>query len=107
VTRPMDPSDADPKPGGDDPKPGDAASQAEPPAAADEALTVPQAAAAEPPPATQPPPAAPREPGRFRSFVGHRVTQLVAVGLAGLLLGGGTAALLDRGGAMITAGTAT
>ena len=36
-----------------------------------------------------PPPAAPRQPGGFRRFVGHRATQLVGVGVLGVLLGGG------------------
>ncbi|MGW3960209.1 hypothetical protein ACWED2_10345 [Amycolatopsis sp. NPDC005003] len=35
-----------------------------------------------------PPPAAPRQPGGFRRFVGHRATQLVAVGVLGMLVGG-------------------
>ena len=33
--------------------------------------------------------AAPRRPGGFRRFVGHRATQLVGVGVLGLLIGGG------------------
>jgi hypothetical protein len=36
-----------------------------------------------------PPQAAPRRPGGFRRFVGHRATQLVGVGVLGLLIGGG------------------
>ncbi|MFD9705848.1 hypothetical protein [Lentzea sp. NPDC059081] len=55
--------------------------------------TAEHAAAAPPPP---PPPAAgvpvtavPAQPGRVRRFAGHRATQLVAVGLLGLVLGGG------------------
>jgi hypothetical protein len=36
-----------------------------------------------------PPQAAPRQPGGFRRFVGHRATQLVGVGVLGLLIGGG------------------
>lgn len=36
-----------------------------------------------------PPQAAPRQQGGFRRFVGHRATQLVAVGVLGLLVGGG------------------
>ncbi|WP_370970015.1 hypothetical protein [Amycolatopsis sp. cg9] len=36
-----------------------------------------------------PPQAAPRQSGGFRRFVGHRATQLVAVGVLGLLVGGG------------------
>ncbi|MDQ7803879.1 hypothetical protein Q5425_09050 [Amycolatopsis sp. A133] len=35
------------------------------------------------------PQAAPRQPGGFRRFVGHRATQLVGVGVLGLLVGGG------------------
>lgn len=34
-------------------------------------------------------PVAPARPGRARRFAGHRATQLVAVGLLGLVLGGG------------------
>ncbi|WP_103355055.1 hypothetical protein [Amycolatopsis sp. CA-128772] len=34
-------------------------------------------------------PPAPRQPGGFRRFVGHRATQLVGVGVLGLLIGGG------------------
>jgi hypothetical protein len=30
-----------------------------------------------------------RQPGGFRRFVGHRATQLVGVGVLGLLIGGG------------------
>jgi hypothetical protein len=36
-----------------------------------------------------PPPAARRQPGGFRRFVGHRATQLVGVGVLGVLIGGG------------------
>ncbi|GAB3138863.1 hypothetical protein GCM10027258_16810 [Amycolatopsis stemonae] len=36
-----------------------------------------------------PPAAAPRQPGGFRRFVGHRATQLVGVGVLGVLIGGG------------------
>ncbi|MEU0878420.1 hypothetical protein ABZ345_07490 [Lentzea sp. NPDC005914] len=50
----------------------------------------PSPAAAPVPPAAAPvPPAAPARPGRARRFAGHRATQLVAVGLLGLVLGGG------------------
>lgn len=38
---------------------------------------------------TPPPANAPRQPGGFRRFAGHRATQLVGVGLLGLLIGGG------------------
>ncbi|HEY2059671.1 MAG TPA: hypothetical protein VGH57_14980 [Amycolatopsis sp.] len=31
----------------------------------------------------------PRQPGGFRRFVSHRATQLVAVGILGLVIGGG------------------
>jgi len=91
----------------------DAAAQAAPPAAGTTAL--PNAAQAadqtavhgqQPPPAPHtpqlsqpgpgqaygawgPPQAASRQPGGFRRFVGHRATQLVAVGVLGLLVGGG------------------
>jgi hypothetical protein len=34
-------------------------------------------------------PAGARQPGGFRRFVGHRATQLVAVGILGLVIGGG------------------
>ncbi|HEY3470836.1 MAG TPA: hypothetical protein VGL47_37270, partial [Amycolatopsis sp.] len=34
-------------------------------------------------------PQPPRQPGGFRRFVGHRATQLVGVGVLGLLVGGG------------------
>lgn len=56
----------------------------------------------DPPPATDAestramPESGPRSDGRARRFVGHRATQLVAAGIAGLLIGGGTVALLDR-----------
>lgn len=40
--------------------------------------------------------AGPRPEGRVRQFVGHRATQIVAAGIAGLLIGGGAVALLDR-----------
>ncbi|MBE8518016.1 hypothetical protein ILP97_10955 [Amycolatopsis sp. H6(2020)] len=36
-----------------------------------------------------PPQAAPRQGGGFRRFVGHRATQLVAVGVLGMLVGAG------------------
>ncbi|MET9226527.1 hypothetical protein [Lentzea sp. NPDC003310] len=42
-----------------------------------------------PPPAATPSAAVPTPPGRGRRFVRHRATQLVAVGLLGLVLGGG------------------
>ncbi|WP_143091510.1 hypothetical protein [Lentzea albida] len=42
-----------------------------------------------PPPAATPAAAVPAGPGRGRRFVRHRATQLVAVGLLGLVLGGG------------------
>ncbi|MFC6088763.1 hypothetical protein [Saccharothrix lopnurensis] len=55
-----------------------------------------QPPAPEPRPAAEqpPPPTAPRR--RFGRVVRHRATQLVAVGLLGLVLGGGLVALLDR-----------
>ncbi|MFF0144692.1 hypothetical protein ATK36_3128 [Amycolatopsis sulphurea] len=53
-------------------------------------------AASPPPPPPQPPagqqwgvPMPPPRPGGFRRFVGNRVTQLVAVGVLGLAVGGG------------------
>jgi hypothetical protein len=61
----------------------------------------PTASAAEAP--TGPPPAAgpvhataPRR--RFRQVAAHRATQLVAVGVLGLIIGGGLVALLDHDG---------
>ncbi|TCO49804.1 hypothetical protein [Actinocrispum wychmicini] len=55
------------------------------------------AGAAAPPP---PPPyhAPPRPPGGFGRFVRHRATQIVAAGLAGLVIGGGAIALINHGG---------
>ncbi|SDZ40798.1 hypothetical protein SAMN05421504_11578 [Amycolatopsis xylanica] len=53
-------------------------------------------APAGPPPVAGPPPGyqaaypqQPREPGKFKRFAGHRATQLVAVGVLGLVIGGG------------------
>ncbi|MFS8095599.1 hypothetical protein LFM09_00505 [Lentzea alba] len=67
-----------------------AATAAEAPAATAAEAPATAATAAEPPPAAAPvPPAAPVGPGRVRRFAGHRATQLVAVGLLGLVLGGG------------------
>jgi hypothetical protein len=40
------------------------------------------------------PPEPARDEGRARRFVGHRATPIVAAGLAGLLIGGGTMALI-------------
>lgn len=57
-----------------------------------------------PPPAAVPSAAVPAQPGRARRFAGHRATQLVAVGLLGLVLGGGIVGAVaanrfdDRGG---------
>ncbi|HUQ60184.1 hypothetical protein [Lentzea sp.] len=63
----------------------------------------PQHPAAEHPAAAPPPPAAaapvavaPAAPGRVRRFAGHRATQLVAVGLLGLVLGGGIVGAATR-----------
>ncbi len=71
---------------------------APPPAAGTEpAEPVTTASAAEAP--AGPPPVhatAPRR--RFRQVAAHRATQLVAVGLLGLVIGGGFVALLDRDG---------
>jgi len=73
----------------------------------------PAATAAEAPPAETPTtataatpaaPIPPAGPGRARRFAGHRATQLVAVGLLGLVLGGGIVGAVaanrfdDRGG---------
>ena len=79
-----------------------AATAAEPPPAAPQ----PAPTAAEAPPAAAPIPsaAAPASRGRVRRFAGHRATQLVAVGLLGLVLGGGIVGAVaanrfdDRGG---------
>ncbi|MBB5854354.1 hypothetical protein ACFQ05_13670 [Amycolatopsis umgeniensis] len=49
----------------------------------------PAAAPTGPPPGWVPAQQAPPAKGGFRRFVGHRATQLVAVGLIGFLLGGG------------------
>ncbi|MGM1059554.1 hypothetical protein [Saccharothrix sp. Mg75] len=68
---------------------------AEPVEAAAERPTVEQARAL---------PVAPVRRGRVRGFVRHRATQLVAVGLLGLVLGGGAVALLDRDGPRVRAG---
>ncbi|MFC3897557.1 hypothetical protein ACFOWZ_39290 [Lentzea rhizosphaerae] len=53
------------------------------------AATAAEAPAAPHPAAATPSVAAPARPGRVRRFAGHRATQLVAVGLLGLVLGGG------------------
>lgn len=54
---------------------------------------------AQPQPQAQPqPPAQPRTQGGFGRFVRHRATQIAAAGLAGLVIGGGAVALLDRDG---------
>ncbi|MEU4805870.1 hypothetical protein [Actinosynnema sp. NPDC023587] len=45
-----------------------------------------------------PPHVPPTTRGGFGRFARHRATQLVAVGLIGLVLGGGLVALFDRGG---------
>ncbi|WP_434441927.1 hypothetical protein [Lentzea sp. E54] len=67
----------------------------------------PAATAAETPPApaaVTPSVAVPAGRGRMRRFAGHRATQLVAVGLLGLVLGGGIVGAVaanrfdDRGG---------
>jgi hypothetical protein len=60
------------------------------PAADTPAATAAEAPAGPPPPPTATPSVAtPARPGRARRFAGHRATQLVAVGLLGLVLGGG------------------
>ncbi|GAA4542767.1 hypothetical protein [Amycolatopsis samaneae] len=67
-----------------------------------------QASPSSPPPpaagATPPPPPGvwgapaatpgPRQPGGFRRFAGHRATQLVAVGVLGLVVGGGVVGII-------------
>jgi hypothetical protein len=47
-----------------------------------------------PPDAPPPPPQARKAPGRFGRLARHRATQLVAAGLAGLVIGGGVVALV-------------
>lgn len=68
------------------------ASAAEPPPPGS-ATPPPHVAAAGPAYATAPPPRR-----RFRQVVAHRATQLVAVGVLGLIIGGGLVALLDHDG---------
>jgi len=68
---------------------GAAAPAAEPAAAAPEPAAHPQAGPVPPPQPAWGVPAQPRQPGGFRRFVGHRATQLVGVGLLGVLVGGG------------------
>ncbi|GLZ33478.1 hypothetical protein Lesp02_56660 [Lentzea sp. NBRC 105346] len=75
----------------------------EQPAAAQQQPAPEQPAAQQPAPEyaafQQPAAAAPRPRGeRVRVIARHRATQLVAVGLLGLILGGGIVALLDRDG---------
>jgi hypothetical protein len=77
---PATPPPAQPDPAGDQP--------------AAQPASEPAATAAEPPPSTAATPSDRR--ARVRGFVGHRATQLVAVGLLGLILGGGIVALADR-----------
>lgn len=60
----------------------------EPPRADDTAILPPE----EPPPAA--PPQEPREPSRFRRAAGSKTAALVAAGLAGVLIGAGTMALI-------------
>ncbi len=92
------------------PLPADTAATSGQPAAEQPAATAaeapsdpnqPTATAAEAP---IPPAAAPVRPSRVRGFARHRATQLVAVGLLGLVLGGGIVGAIaanrfdDRGG---------
>lgn len=84
--------------------PAAAATEQQPPAA------MPQAAGAEPPgapgggvPPTHTPPGhagfpPPRRGAAVGRFARHRATQLVAVGLLGLVLGGGVVSMLDHDG---------
>ncbi len=81
MTDPKDPVDAGPKP-----------------AAPDVSVDVSPAAQHPAEQQASRPSPAPREPGRVREFFGHRATQLVGVGLAGLLIGGGAVALHDTVG---------
>lgn len=103
------PAGASPQPTAELPTPAPAAGEpAATPAAPTEtsAPTTETSTAAEPPPAAAPIPvaAAPAGPGRVRRVAGHRATQLVAVGLLGLVLGGGIVGAIaanrfdDRGG---------
>lgn len=57
--------------------------------APDQVPEQPAATAAEAPAAPIPPAAAPVKRSRVKGFARHRATQLVAVGLLGLVLGGG------------------
>lgn len=83
ATTPL-PADASATPGHQPAPDQPAATAAEPPPAA-----APAAAPAATPAAPIPSAAAPASRGRARRFAGHRATQLVAVGLLGLVLGGG------------------
>lgn len=60
----------------------------EPPRADDTAVLPPE----EPPPAA--PPQEPQEPSRFRRAAGSKTAALVAAGMAGVLIGAGTMALI-------------
>ncbi|MFI6099984.1 hypothetical protein ACIA8G_30925 [Lentzea sp. NPDC051213] len=90
ATTPL-PADAPATPGQQPTAEQPAATSAEAPAApATETSTAAEAPAAAPvPPAAAPVAAVPAGPGRVRRIAGHRATQLVAVGLLGLVLGGG------------------
>lgn len=71
------------------PAPSATAAEAPPAAATEDQVAQAPAGPPPPPPAATPAVAVPVGPGRGRRFVRHRATQLVAVGLLGLVLGGG------------------
>jgi hypothetical protein len=85
----------------DQPVPGEQAqtaqSAAEPAAQANQTAES-GAAAPPPPPPPAPPYQQPAQPGGFGRFVRHRATQIVAAGIAGLLIGGAGVALISHGG---------
>jgi hypothetical protein len=85
---PTDPQHQKAAPNGPDAQP-DAPAQAT-------AGVEPSGAEAPPPPPAQT--AAARTPGGFGRFVRHRATQIVAAGLAGLVIGGGAVALISHDG---------
>jgi hypothetical protein len=79
-----------------------AAGAAEPPQQAPPAAQPPQAGPPQGPYAPGPypqgpygPPPGPKQPSSFRKFATHRVTQLVAVGVLGLVIGGGVIGAID------------
>lgn len=69
----------------------DKATQESPASAPPPSFTPPPPGAHYPPPYAAAPP-----PGGFQRFARHRATQLVAAGLAGVIIGGGAVALADH-----------